>query len=133
MSGWYLDGKESLLARTVPDTAGIFVVGVNDEYTFDESHVDFAPITAHILLPETQLSGVSFTNGVLRATNPKWTAAGAGIVDRSLILQGLIVYFQLDTTGTLLAFLDSAAAGLPQAASGADVTAKFNALGILKL
>lgn len=133
MSGWYLDGKESLLARTIPADAGIYVVGVNDEYTFNESDIDFSGITAHILLPETQLSGVSFANGVLRASNVKWTAAGAGITGISLILKGLIFYFQQAGVGTLLAYADSATAGLPQSVTGADVTAIWDARGILKL
>lgn len=133
MSGWYLDGKESLLARTIPSDAGVYAVGVNNEYVFDESHTDFTFVTPHILLPEAQLSGVSFSAGVLRATNQPWVAAGAGITDRSLILNGLIIYFQKDAVGTLLAFIDSATAGLPQTVTGANVTAHFSALGILKL
>jgi hypothetical protein len=133
VSGWYLDGKESLLARTIAADAGVYAVGVNDEYVFDESHTDFTFVTPHILLPEAQLSGVSFSAGVLRATNQQWIAAGAGITDRSLILNGLIIYFQKDAVGTLLAFVDSASAGLPQTVTGVNVTAHFNAAGILKL
>lgn len=133
MSGWFLDGKESLLARTIPADAGVYVVGVNDEYVFNESDADFSGITPHILLPEAQLSGVSFTGGVLRASNQRWTAAGAGVLDRSLILVGLIFYFQKDDVGTLLAFADSASAGLPQTVTGSDVTAKWSPNGIFKL
>lgn len=133
MSGWYLDGKEQLLSRSIPADAGVFVVGVNDEYVFSESDTDFANITAHILLPEAQLSGVTFTNGVLRATNVVWTAAGIGITDRSLILAGAIFYFKKDDAGTLLAFVDSAQAGLPQAVTGVNVTALWDGRGILKL
>lgn len=133
MSGWYLDGKESLLARTIPAEAGVYIVGVNGDYIYDEAHSDFAPITPHILLPEKLLTGVSFTGGILRAANPIWNAAGLGVSDRSLSLAGVIIYFQLEDAGTLLAYIDSATAGLPQTLTGVDVTAKFATNGILKL
>ena len=133
MSGWYLDGKESLFARTIPAEAGVYFIGVNEDYSYVDSDVDFTNITPYILLPEQQLAGVSFTNGILRASSPTWTAAGAGVSDRSLNLQGLIFYFKLADAGTLLAFIDSASAGLPSVLTGVDVTAIFGNGGILKL
>jgi len=133
VSGWYTAGKEALLARTIPSDAGVFCVGVNDEYAFDASHVDFTPITPHILLPEIELTDPTFVGGVLDAADQQWIAAGAGVVDRSLILAGVIIYFQKDTTGTLLAFIDSASVGLPQTLTGTNVTAYWDARGILKL
>lgn len=133
MSGWYSVGKEGLLARTIPQDAGIYIIGVNEDYEYDQSHTDLAEFTAYILLPELLLSGATFTNGVLRATNPFWASAGAGISDRSLVLQGVAVYFSLDAQATLLAFIDSAAAGLPQLLEGVDVTGKWSSSGILKL
>ena len=133
MSGWYVDGKEQLLARTVPGEAGVFAVGVNEDYDYDESHTDFTFITPCILLPEKELTGVTFTDGVLRASNPVWLEAGAGISDRSLNLIGVVIYFQLEDAGTLLAFIDSASAGLPQTLEGVKVTAKWASAGILKL
>lgn len=133
MSGWFLDGKEQLLARTIPQAAGVFMVGVNEDYVYDEGQVDFSEITPHIILPEIQLVSVTFTNGILDADDVQWLAAGAGIEDRSLVLIGAIFYFQLDTEGTLLAFIDSAVVGLPQTLTGVNVTAKMPANGILKL
>lgn len=133
MSGWYTDGKESLLARTVPAAAGIYVVGVNEDYIFDPAHKDFTPITPHILLPETQLGAVNFDGGVLRASEPSWEAAGAGISDRSLVLKGVIIYFMLASEGTLLAYLDGPAVGLPETLTGAPVAARWSPQGILKL
>jgi hypothetical protein len=133
MSGWYLGGKEQLLARTIPQDAGVYAVGVNEDYVYDESHTDFTVLTPYILLPEQLLTGVTFTNGVLRAANPKWLAAGAGISDKSLNLTGLIIYFQLADAGALLAFIDSATVGLPQTLQGVTVTALWASAGILKL
>lgn len=133
MSGFYFDGKEQLLARTIPQDAGVFCVGVNDEYIFDANHVDFTPITPHILLPEVELADVTFTNGFLDATDQQWIAAGAGVSDRSLVLVGVIIYFQKLGVGTLLSYIDSATVGLPQTLTGTNVTAYWDARGILKL
>jgi hypothetical protein len=133
VSGFYTDGKEQLLARTIPVDAGVFVVGVNDTYAFDPTHVDFTPITQYILLPEKQLTAVTFTGGILDADDVQWLAAGAGVVDRSLILAGVIIYFQKDAVGTLLTYINSSAVGLPQTLDGSNVTAKWDSRGILKL
>jgi len=133
MSGFYDDGLEQLLARTIPTEAGVWALGVNEDYIYDRTHTDPAIFTPHILLPEQQLSGVSFTGGVLNADDTQWLAAGAGVTDRSLVLKGIIIYFQLDTTGSLLAYIDSASAGLPSTLEGTNVTAQWDARGILKI
>lgn len=133
MSGWYLDGKEQLLARTIPTEAGVFVVGVNEDYEYDPLHTEFASISPHILLPEKELSNVTFTNGTLRADDVQWVAAAAGVVDRSLNLQGVIIYFQFEDAGTFLAFIDRSIVGLPLTLTGVNVTARWHENGILKL
>lgn len=133
MSGWYLDGLQQLLTRTIPESAGIWAVGVNDDYVFDETHIDFTPITPHILLPEQQLSDVTIENALLDAADTVWLAAGADVLDRSLILKGVIIYFQDVTLGALLTYIDSATVGLPQTLTGVNVTAKWDARGILRL
>jgi hypothetical protein len=133
MSGFYLVGKQDLLERAIPSDAGVWAVGVNADYIFDTTHSDFAVFTPHILLPEAQLSGVTFDGGILRANEQTWIAAGAGVVDRSLQLKGIVIYFQLGDVGSLLAYIDSAQAGLPQLVTGVNVTAKWDTRGILKL
>lgn len=133
MSGWFLDGKEQLLARTIPQEAGVYIAGVNEDYIFDEGQVDFSIIDPTVILSEIQLTDVTFTDGVLDAADVQWLAAGAGIIDRSLVLIGVVIYFKLEDSGTLLAFLDSAVIGLPQLLTGVNVTGKMPANGILKL
>ncbi len=134
MSGWYTVGKEDLLSRVIPAEALVYVLGVNNGYVFDASHTDFALFTPHILLPEQALPNPSFAGGVLDGDNMVWFAAAGDVEDdRSLLLQGVVVYFKLGDVGTLLAFIDSASAGLPQTLTGVNVTAKWNPAGILKL
>jgi hypothetical protein len=64
VSSFYDTGLQGLLERTIPAEAGVYVVGVNDEYTFNKGHSDFTPITPHIILPETQLQNVTNTAGI---------------------------------------------------------------------
>lgn len=137
MSGFYLDGKEQLLARTIPAEAGIYVIGVNEDYEYDAGHTEFASFSPYILLPEQELSNVSFTNGILRADNVEWIAAAAGVDDRSLNLQGVALYFQWDDGGTpvgsFICFINRAIVGLPQTLKGVNVTCRWSTLGIFKL
>jgi len=133
MSGWYDDGLEQLLARTIPTEAGVYAIGVNEDYAYDRTHTDPAIFAPYILLPEQQLQNVSFTGGVLDADDTKWIAAGAGVLDRSLILTGVVIYFQLADQGSLLAYINSASLGLPQTVTGVDVTAHWDPRGILEL
>jgi hypothetical protein len=133
MSGWYLSFKQACWERTIPADAGIYIVGVNDDFVFDEGDVDFTNITPHIILDEIQLTNVTFTDGVLDADDIEWLSAGAGITDRSLLLVGVVFYFQKDTEGTLICFIDSAHLGLPQLLTGSNVSGKMPANGIAKL
>lgn len=133
MSGWYLDGLEQLLARTIPNTALVYAVGVNDAYVFDENHTNTGVFTGDIILPEAELQNVTFTGGVLDADDYKWLAAGAGILDRSLSLKGVVIYFRDGGFGALLAYIDSATVGLPQTLTGVNVTARWHDSGILRL
>lgn len=134
MNGFYNVGKQDLLARVIPDTAGVWIVGVNSAYVFNAGHVAFALIEPFIILPEKQLTSVTFTNGVLDADDPQWIAAGAGAaIGANLNLLGVIIYFKEGLVGTLLAFMDRAVVGLPQTLKGVNVTGKFHANGILKL
>jgi hypothetical protein len=133
MSGWYLDGKEKLLQRVIPEEALFYVVGVNDAYEFDENHSLFTDFDEDVILEETALANVTMSGGVLKADNVTWLNAGLGIVDRSLILTGVVIYLKLDDTGTLLAYINSAYAGLPQNLVGVSVTSQWDSRGIFKL
>ena len=134
MSGFYDDGLEQLLARTIPEAAEVYVVGVNDTYTYSKEHKLLADYEDSIVLPELLLAGRTFFNGFLKAPNLKWAAAGTGLPPgTSLELQGVIIYFRDGSTRWLLAFIDTAQVGLPQTLTGVDVTAHWEVQGILKI
>lgn len=134
MSGYYLDGKEQLLARTIPQEAGVYIVGVNTDYEFNEGQTSFELIDPFVILPEQELTSVTFTNGVLDADDPQWIAAGAGAdPEDNVTILGVVIYFKLEDAGTLLAFIDGPSVGLPLTLKGVNVTAIFDATGILEL
>lgn len=134
MSGYYLIGKEELLARVIPDTAGVWIAGVNTDYVFNEGQTAFDLIAPFVILPEKQLTSVTFTDGVLDADDPQWIAAGAGAEpEDNVTILGVVIYFSDGDSRTLLAFIDGPAVGLPLTLKGTNVTAIFDADGILKL
>lgn len=134
MSGWFLDGKEQLLVRSIPPEAEVWITGVNSDYAFNEGQTAYSLIEPFIILPAQVLTSVTFTQGTLDADDPEWIAAGAGAApEDNLELIGVVVFFALGDTATLLAFIDSAVVGLPQTLSGVNVHGRIAANGLLKL
>lgn len=134
MSGFYLIGKEELLARNIPPEAVVMIAGVNTDYEFNENQTEWSLIAPYVILPEQELTSVTFTNGVLDADNVQWIAAGAGAESEdNITLLGVVIFFQLGDVGTLFAFIDGPAVGLPLTLSGVNVTAIFDEDGILAL
>lgn len=134
MSGYYLIGKEELLARVIPAEAGVWICGVNTDYEFNEGQTEFGLLADYIILPEKELTSVTFTDGVLDADDPQWIAAGAGAEpEDNVTILGVVIYFSDGDSRTLLAFIDGPAVGLPLTLKGTNVTAIFDADGILKL
>lgn len=134
MSGFYLVGKQDLLARVIPAEAGVWMAGVNSDYEFNAGQTEYSLIEPYVILPAQELTSVTFTDGTLDADDPQWIAAGAGAEpEDNLNLIGVVVFFALDDAATLLAFIDSATVGLPQTLSGVNVTAKLDPRGLLKL
>lgn len=131
MNQWYIDGPEKLLARQIPEAALPYAVGVNEDYVFDETHNTLTPMDPYILLPKQELINPTYTGGLLEAENTIWIEAAKGVIDRSLILTGVIILFSDGTTDWLMALIDSATIGLPQTLTGVDVTAHWDARGIL--
>lgn len=135
MAGFYNEGLEGLLARTIPDTATFHVFGVNDDYVFSAAH-EAATVGwgDSIILEEKDLASVTFTNGYLDALDVQWVDAGVGLGEGvSPTVQGVVVLIRDGATDYLFAFLDSARVGLPQVLTGVNVTAIWNAAGILRI
>jgi hypothetical protein len=134
VSGFYRIGKQELLARVIPEAAGVWAVGVNTDYDFNEGQTAYSLIEPFIILPAVQLTSVTFVGGTLKADNQQWIAAAAGAApEDNLDLEGVIIFFALDDAATLFVFIDTASAGLPQTLNGVNVTAKWDPRGIARL
>jgi hypothetical protein len=134
LSGFFKIGKQELLARVIPDTAGVWIVGVNTDYEFNDGQTEYSLIEPFVILPAQQLTSVTFTDGVLDADDPQWIAAGAGALPEDNIeLLGVVIFFALDDAATLFAFVDGPSVGLPQTLTGLNVTGRIDPQGILRL
>lgn len=135
MSGFYLEGLQGLLERSIPAEALIFVAGINDEYTFNSAH-DLSNINPdHIVLPAEELADATFINGVLDGTDTEWFNVLIPEEPISPNLAAAVIYFSWNAGAntSLLAYIDSASAGLPQTLTGVNVTAKWSIPGILSI
>lgn len=134
MSGFFNIGKQDLLARVIPDTAGVWIVGVNADYAFNAGQTEYALLEEFVILPAQELTSVTFTDGFLNADDPQWIAAGAGApVGTNLNLDGVIVFFSDGVDATLLAHVSGPSVGLPQTLTGVNITARINPQGLLRL
>lgn len=134
MSGFYSKGLEGLLSRVIPEAAVFFVVGVSGVYTFDSSHETIAEIPENsVLLAAQELANVTMTGGVLDADDPLWERVTTEEEDSTIV--GVVIFMAWDSGAQtrLLAYMDSASAGLPQVLTGVNITGRWNASGILKI
>lgn len=135
MSGFYNIGKQELLARTIPDTAGVWVAGVNTDYEFNAAQTEFSLIEPNVILPAMALTTTTFVDGYLNSDEPQWIAAGAGAApEDNVTILGVVFFFSDGDAATLFAFVDGPEVGLPLTLKGANVTMKkLNELGWLRL
>lgn len=134
MSAFYSAGLEGLLSRVIPGAAVFFVLGVNGIYEFDSSHEISGDIPVNaVVLPSQELTSVTMTGGVLDAADVLWERVEPTFEDNNVA--GVIIGLSWDSGAqtSLLAFIDSASAGLPSTLTGVNITAKWNSAGILKI
>ena len=134
MSAWYSKGLEGLLSRVIPEAAVFFVFGVSTAYEFDPNHEITGDITEdYVILPVQELASVTMTGGVLDAADVLWERVTPSFEVNEI--QGVIIGLSWDSGAQtkLLAFIDSASAGLPQVLTGVNITARWSANGILKI
>lgn len=134
MSGYYKIGKQELLSRVIPDTAGVWISGVNTDYEFNDDQTEYSLIEPSVILEAQELTNVTFTDGILDADDVTWLAAGAGAApEDNVTVLGVVIFFSDGETATLFAFIDGPVVGLPLTLKGVNVTALFDPTGILVL
>lgn len=134
MSGWYSEGLEGLLARTIPQAATVEAMGVNTQYVYNSEHSVGQINPDYIILEGTPLSGVTFTGGYLDADNLTWYAAQAPEDETiSPIVKAAVIYFKDGVDITLLAYMDDREVGVPSTLAGANFIASWSTQGLLKI
>lgn len=136
MSGFYSEGLQGLLERSIPSGAAFYVIGVSDDYVFNAAHDSSNINPDSILMAAQPLAGVSMTNGILNAEDTKWFSVQPPVdTELSATLVGVVIYllWNAGANGALLAYIDSTSVGLPTSVTGVNLTAEWAANGILKL
>lgn len=133
MSGIYDTFREQLidwmLNGGAPADAVPYVMGVDDSYTFDTAHANLSDLGASDVIDAAELTGFTYTNGVLRADNLLIEGITPGP-----IVDAFVVFFSWTGGDHLVCYVDSATdASLPVEI----VTGKLNILwaagGICKI
>ena len=102
-------GREGILDTTIPMTGDIRVMVVLSTYVFDAAHKFVADLGAVDNGRSTALQNKTYTNGVFDADNISLVATAASAVS------SLIIFYHTgsDATARLIAYIDTAASGLP--------------------
>lgn len=129
----YTKGKEALLDGSInleTDTIKCVLVDTAD-YTVNLSthdNLDDVPSVARVGTPQT-LGSKTFTNGTFDAADVTFPSVTG---DQS---EAIVIYKDtgVESTSRLLAYVDTAASGLPVTPNGGNIVITWNASGIFAL
>lgn len=133
----YPKWKESALQFTAngdldgSGTTGLYVALVDTgTYTYSSSHEFWSSVVSALVGTEVELTSKTYTNGVLDAADSTFSAVSGSSVEA-------LVFFVknagANTTWRLFAYVDTSVTGLPVTPNGGDITATWNASGIVAL
>jgi hypothetical protein len=138
-NSWYNEFKDKIgNPGTLGTTSGTSVRLLDDDirvalidtgvYTFSASHEFYSSVSGVVGTPQL-LASKTLVNGVFDAADVTFTALSGATVE------AYIIYKDTGTAGTspLIAYFDTASAGLPLTPNGGNVTLAFNASGIFAL
>lgn len=125
----YPAAKQSLLKGDLDLDGTVKVVGVTSGYTYSTAHDNLDDVTGGLRVATGTLANKTFASGVFDADNVTFTAVSGSAI------AALILYLDTGTESTskLIAYIDSASAGLPVTPNGGDITLTWNASGIFAL
>jgi hypothetical protein len=131
MNTWYAKGAEKVLRDGLGASTLKFVLVDLGQYTPNfTTHQYLSDVPAGARITTTaQLAGVSYTVGVLKATNPTLPDVGGGVTGEALVL---INDTGNPATSDLIALFDTAA-GLPITEDSTADSIQFAAEGILSI
>lgn len=126
----YPIGKKAILDADIDllsDTIKVALVDTGT-YTYSAAHDFYNDVSGVVGTPGT-LASKTTTGGVFDAADLTFTAVSGSSVE------ALIIYKDTGNTATsnLIAYIDTAASGLPVTPNGGDITITWNASGIFAI
>lgn len=126
----YPKAKESFLKADLDLDSVIRAVLIDTgTYTYNAAHDNYDDLAGVVGTESGALASKTFTNGAFDAADITFTAVTGATVE------AIVLFLDTGTASTdkLVAYIDSASAGLPVTPNGGDITVTWHASGIFSL
>lgn len=126
----YPKAKESFLKADLDLDSTIRAVLIDTgTYTYNAAHDNYDDLSGVVGSESGALASKTFTNGVFDAADITFTAVTGATVE------AIVLFLDTGTASAdkLIAYIDSAASGLPVTPNGGDITISWHASGIFSL
>lgn len=130
-SAIYPNAKEQFLSGGIDLTTNTIRAVLIDTgtYTYSAAHADYADLTGVVGTESGVFTTKTVTGGVFDADNITFTGVTGNTVEAIVIF----VDTGVPANDLLIAYIDSASAGLPATPNGGDITVTWNGSGIFAL
>ena len=129
-SAIYPKAKEALLQGGIDMSTATIKAALVDTgtYTYNAAHDFYNDVSGVVGTPQT-IGSKTFTNGLFDGADVTFTAVSGNTVE------AIVIYEDTGNSATshLIAYIDSASAGLPATPNGGDIAITWNASGIFQL
>lgn len=129
-SAIYPKFKEAILQGGVDMSSATIKAALVDTgtYTYNAAHDFYNDVSGVVGTPQT-IGSKTFTNGLFDGADVTFTAVSGNTVE------AIVIYEDTGNSATshLIAYIDSASAGLPATPNGGDIAITWNASGIFQL
>lgn len=129
-SAIYPKFKEAILQGGVNMSSATIKAALVDTgtYTYNAAHDFYNDVSGVVGTPQT-IGSKTFTNGLFDGADVTFTAVSGNTVE------AIVIYEDTGNSATshLIAYIDSASAGLPATPNGGDISISWNAAGIFQL
>jgi hypothetical protein len=129
-SAVYPKAKESFLKADLDLDSTVRAVLIDTgTYTYNAAHDNYDDLSGVVGSESGVFGSKTFTNGVFDAADITFTAVSGATVE------AIVIFLDTGTPSTdkLIAYIDSASAGLPVTPNGGDIVVTWNASGIFAL
>lgn len=129
-SAIYPKFKEAILQGGVDMSSATIKAALVDTgtYTYNAAHDFYNDVSGVVGTPQT-IGSKTFTNGLFDGADVTFSAVSGNTVE------AIVIYEDTGDSATshLIAYIDSASAGLPATPNGGDISITWNASGIFQL